>query len=354
MGVVEGTPQDMRVHIRGNYLTLGDEVPRRFPRVVATSGEPVRDSESGRLQFARWLTSPAHPLTARVIANRVWLWHFGQGLVRTPDNFGRLGERPTHPELLDWLALRLIEDGWSIKRLSRLIMTSATYCMSTQFDGRSAEVDPRNRMWWRFERTRLDAEQIRDSILALSDDLDLRMGGQLMKDKNRAYVTGTGSKKSTYAFNQRSVYLPILRSAVYDVFQAFDFGDPSVIQGQRAATTVAPQALFMMNGELVQQQSRRLAQNIVRRRSTETDRAQEVYRSILGRDPSPAEEQRAIEFARSYAAAWPRPGHHADEVGQRQVDDRGDTSEEQEPLEVRAWQGLCRVLLASNEFLYLD
>ena len=147
----------------------------------------------------------------------MWLWHFGQGLQRSPDNFGLLGQRPTNQPLLDWLAVEFIEQGWSIKQMHRLMLLSSTYQMSSTFDVQANTKDPENRLWWRFNRRRLDAEEVRDALLAVGGNIDLQMYGQLLPNADRAYVTGTGSKRSTYDYNRRSVYLPILRSALYNV-----------------------------------------------------------------------------------------------------------------------------------------
>ena len=192
MGVEDQAITNLRIHVRGNHLTLGEEVPRRFPRILAGENQPpLESSRSGRLELAAWLTGPDHPLTARVMVNRLWLWHFGDGLVGSPDNFGRLGETPVNPDLLDWLSRRFVASGWSIKAMQRLIMLSSTYQMSTRFDPRAAQVDPENRLHWRTSRRRLDAEAIRDAILAVSGELDATMGGTLLTEKNHAYVNST-------------------------------------------------------------------------------------------------------------------------------------------------------------------
>src|SRR5262249_48842871 len=158
----------------GSHWNLGPEVERRFPRILSSRENiSLNPSQSGRLELARWLARPENPLTSRVIVNRLWRWHFGEGIVGSPDNFGHLGDRPTHPELLDWLALRLVESGWSLKTLHRLIVLSATYQMSTAFNAEAAAVDPENRLRWRSNRRRLEAESIRNTILAVSGGLDL-------------------------------------------------------------------------------------------------------------------------------------------------------------------------------------
>ncbi len=224
MGVTEGNVADTHIHIRGSHLTLGELAPRRVPAVFATPEPPTfSDSQSGRLELAHWLVEEDHPLTARVMVNRLWRWHFGRGLVGTPDNFGRLGESPTHPELLDWMAHRFVDKGWSIKAMHRLILLSATYQMSSDFDANAARVDPENRLLWRMNVRRLEAEPIRDALLAVSGRLDRRMGGSLLEVKNRAYFFDHTSKDATsYDSPRRSVYLPIVRNHLYDVFQLFD------------------------------------------------------------------------------------------------------------------------------------
>ncbi|MBM4077746.1 MAG: DUF1553 domain-containing protein, partial [Planctomycetes bacterium] len=263
MSVSDATPENLKVHLRGSHLTLGKEVPRRFLQIIAGNEQQILAEGSGRLQLADWLTHRSHPLTARVMVNRVWLWHFGQGLVRSPDNFGLLGERPSHPELLDWLSKEFTGNGerisgdWSLKRLHRLLVSTSTYRMSTQTIESQMQRDPENRLLWRFHRQRMDAEVIRDSMLAIGGVLDETPGGTMLTTPNRNYVTSTASvNPAVYNGVRRSIYLPVVRSALYEVFSAFDFADPSTINGQRDRTTIAPQALFMMNSEFVLSQSR--------------------------------------------------------------------------------------------------
>jgi hypothetical protein len=346
MAVEERTATDLPVHIRGNHLTLGKEpVPRGFPRIIAGESPPGIDTTtSGRLQLADWLTRPNNPLTARVMVNRAWRGHFGQGLVRSVDNFGRLGERPTHPELLDWLALRFIDDGWSLKELHRRLMLTATYQMSTAFDDRAAAIDPENRLHWRADRRRMEAEVVRDSILAVSGRLDPAMGGSLLTSKNREYVAGTASvNTANYETRRRSIYLPVIRSALYEVFQAFDFADPSTQNGDRDTTTVAPQALFMMNSQLMLDESRVMAQGLLADAATDdAGRIETAYSRCYARPPNDMERTRALAFVEHYqqaATSQPLPGGGTLEVGE---------------LRLRAWQALCRVLLSANEFIYIE
>jgi hypothetical protein len=339
MAVADGKVEDLRVHLRGSHLTLGEPVPRRFPAIFPGERRPLGAHASGRRELAAWLTRLDHPLTSRVIVNRVWLWHFGEGLVRSPDNFGALGERPTHPELLDWLALRFIEQEWSLKALHRLIMLSAAYQMSTTLNEAAAQADPENRLWWRANRRRLDAEALRDGILALCGDLDQAAGGSLLPTPNRQYVTGTGSvlPASLYDSRRRSVYLPVVRSALYEMFQAFDFADPSVLNGRRDATTVAPQALFMMNSQLVSQATRGYAKKLLESPvADDAARVQTLYERTYARPATTAEVSRALQFVERYTAAG--------------------TARQSTPEAARlsAWQALCRAVLSANEFVYIE
>ena len=339
MSVEEQKPTDLKVHIRGNHLTLGELVPRRFPKVLLTShSASVDTTHSGRLQLAEWLTRPDHPLTARVMVNRIWQHHFGEGLVRSPDNFGRLGETPDHLQLLDWLALRFVESGWSIKAMHRLIMLSSTYQMSARYDPSSALADPENRLLWRMSRRRLEAEPMRDAILAVSAELDLTMGGTLLSTKNHAYINNTAARGATrYNSNCRSVYLPVIRSGLYDVFQAFDFADPSASNGKRIPTTVAPQALFMMNDPLVLRASEAMGRRLLAEPNLDQPgRIRLAYLKAYGRAPSEKETSRASAYLRRFET----------ELEANQV--------VPEVRPVRAWQALCQAIFASSEFLYLD
>jgi len=339
MGVREGKIGDIKVHLRGSHLNLGAVAPRRFPAFLAGAQQPALDEQhSGRLALARWLTRADHPLTSRVMVNRIWRGHFGEGIVRSMDNFGRLGEKPTHPQLLDWLALHFIESGWSVKAMHRLIMLSNAYQMSTRYDVRAARLDPQNRLLWRMSRRRLDAEEIRDAILAVGGDLDLTMGGTLLRLKNRQYVTSTASRSfDAYSAPRRSVYLPVIRSSLYDVFQAFDFADPSTLHGARTSTTIAPQALFMMNSKLVLEQSRRWADRLLSSDvAGEPARVTLAYETAFARPPTRSEVSRALAFVSRVEARLAGAGADARAAHRR------------------AWQSLCRVLIASSEFIYIE
>jgi hypothetical protein len=206
--------------------------------------------ESGRLQLANWMTRPDHPLTSRVMANRLWRWHFGRGIVATTDNFGRLGEKPSNQALLDWLALEFVRRGWSMKAMHRVLMLSNTYQMSSAYDAKAAETDPESISLWRMPRRRLEAEAIRDGIMATSGGLDLSMGGTILGFKDRQYVSNTEKRGgANYDLPRRAVYIPVVRSSMYEVFQAFDLPDSSTPSGDRNASVVAPQALFNVKGK---------------------------------------------------------------------------------------------------------
>ena len=339
MGVTEGEIGDLAVHLRGSHLSLGEVVPRQFPRVLASaSHKPIGDKHSGRLELARWLTRDGHPLTSRVMVNRIWRWHFGRGIVPSTDNFGRLGQRPANQALLDWLARRFIEEKWSIKAMHRLIMLSSSYQMSTAFDEKAAQLDPENKLLWRMNRRRLEAEAIRDAIMTVGEGLDLTKGGSMLPLKDREYVTTSRNRDPTdYDVTRRAVYLPVVRSALYDVFQAFDFSDPSVPNGNRQPTVVSPQALFMMNGSIVLTQTRNMAARLLGQiQLDDSGRIRQAYETTLGRLPTATEIDWALSFIARVGAQL---NNHEPDAGK---------------LRLRSWQLLCQTLVASNEFLYLE
>ena len=335
MAVSEAPPKTLKVHLRGNYLTLGDETKRGVPTALAGSPPAFPADKSGRLELARWITGQKNPLTARVFVNRVWRWKFGRGIVASVDNFGVLGNLPTHPELLDWLATSFVEkDKWSLKRLQKRIMMSSTYRMSTKFEPKAANLDPENRLLWRFNRQRLGAEQIRDSIFFVSGMLDRTMGGTLIKLPARAYVTNDQSANPIqYDTPRRAVYLPVIRAAVYDVYTAFDFGDPTVMNGDRASTTVAPQALFMLNGNVVLKASRAQATALLKKSNLDDKgRVKDLYRTCFGRYPSEVETTRSLTYLAKFEKAY---------------------AKSKEPR-LSAWQSLCKTMIGANEFIYVE
>jgi len=337
MAAEDGPVQNLRIHLRGSHLTLGVEVARRFPRILTDDNPPSLGKEgSGRRDFAEWLTRPEHPLTARVMANRIWAGHFGNGLVRTPDNFGRLGERPTHPELLDWLAAEFVHENWSIKQMHRLIVTSSTYRMGSQVDPAVFAQDPENRLFTHFDRRRLDAEELRDGMLAVAGLLDPQMGGTLLTVGNRQYVTSTANRNyEGYNKPRRSVYLPVIRSAGYDVLQTFDFPDSSVLSGKRAATTIPTQALLFLNSTLADQTAKAFAESLLALPGDDASRIRTAYSRIFGRTATEREVERVQDYLEKSEQA-------------------GDPKTPSAAKHLAAWRGFCRVLFASNEFVFVE
>jgi Protein of unknown function (DUF1553)/Protein of unknown function (DUF1549)/Planctomycete cytochrome C len=300
MGVGEGTVLvSLPIHIRGSHRNLGAEVARDFPRVMQENNETTTlpEKQSGRLEFAHWLASKRHPLTARVYVNRVWRWHFGSGLVSSTENFGKLGERPSHPELLDWLAMRFIESGWSTKELHRLILSSATYQQRSQGNENSLQIDPENHLLWKFNLQRLDAESIRDSVLFVAGRLDSTLGGKTIPLRNKQFVFDhTSIDHTKYDSLRRAIYLPVIRNNLYTLFEQFDFPDPTMPTGSRNATTVAPQALLLMNSELIMDSADEMARHLQEDSDSDAARIALAYQRAFGRPPSDTESHRGLEF----------------------------------------------------------
>jgi hypothetical protein len=301
--VEEKQPTDTRVHVRGSVHSLGASVSRGFLR-VATRGTPhaIPPGESGRRQLADWITSPDNPLTARVFVNRAWHWLFGDGFVRTADNFGTTGEPPSHPELLDHLAVRFVADGWSVKALVRRIVLSRTYRQTTTADAAATAADPENRLIARQNRRRLDAECIRDAMLVVAGDLRHVHGGRTFP----AGLTADYGYRATDPI--RSVYLPAFRNAVPDLLAAFDMADPSVVTGRRNVSTVAPQALALLNHPFVIEQARLAAGRLLAEgRSDDSALIDRAYQLTTGRPPTASERQavlRHLNAAADRREAW--------------------------------------------------
>lgn len=306
MGVQDQQISNLKVHIRGSHLNLGQEVPRRVPQMfVSTEVPKFPADQSGRLQLASWLTAADHPLTSRVITNRIWRWHFGRGIVSATDNFGHLGDAPSHPQLLDHLALELIDHQWSLKHLHRQIVLSSTYRMSSRFNARAAQVDPENNWLWRFNIRRVEAESLRDALLATSGLLDRRFGGSMLHVKNREFFFDhTSIDKTNYQTYRRSVYLPVVRNNLYEMFQLFDYNDASMLNGNRNTSTVAPQALFLMNSSFMQQATRNLAQELQTLDSFQ-QRITSLYQRLYARSPTATESARCQRYLEVFRQAPP-------------------------------------------------
>ena len=326
MGVTDGNATELPVFVRGDHNTPASfKQPRRFPQVLS-DGKPLGNENSGRLALAQWIADKKNPLTARVMVNRVWRWHFGRGLVATTDNFGLLGERPSHPDLLDWLAAWFMDNGWSVKKLNTLILTSATYQMSSTASPAALQQDANNVLLSRTPLRRLEAEPLRDSLLELGGLLDKQVGGFVWTFENYKLVFNhTSEDATTYESNRRALYLPVIRNHVYDLFELFDFPDPGTVNGNRADSTIAPQALYLMNSPLVLRATESMAEALLKERDlTNAQRVQRLYAQVFNRPPTVKETQRAVVFINNFAQ------------------DR-----------LASWQALSQALVSSNEFLYL-
>ncbi len=329
MGVSEAaeTVDEIPIAIRGSHTNLGKSVAKAVPAVFHKT-TTFSSGRSGRLELAKWMTQLDSALAAKVYVNRVWAWHFGTGLVDTPDNFGVLGRAPSHPELLDWLTHWFIDSGWSTKSLHKLIMQSRFYQHSSHHPAAQplSELDPENRWLAYYPTRRLQAEAIRDSILHVSGRLDLTQGGKTLQLRNRQIVFDhTSVDRAQYGSTRRSVYLPVVRNHLCSLFEQFDFPDPTMVTGQRNITTVAPQALYLMNSEMVTRSAETLAKQVIEEHATLSidKRVDHIYHSVLGRSPIPDE----LKLAKTFLTA-------ADNL--------------------ETWTLFCQSLLMSNEFLYLN
>ena len=352
-GGVPETPHagthDVKIHVRGRYDRLGETTPRRFPRILAGENQPAISEGSGRLQLANWIANPENPLTARVMVNRIWQHHFGEGIVRTPNNYGKLGEPPTHPELLDFLALEFMKSGWSIKAMHRAIMLSATYQLSSaasvaQASSRQVtklpasspktssrrdaskpagwkpalQVDLENKLFGRANRRRLESESLRDSLLSVAGKMDLTLGGPSIRDLNT---------------NRRTLYVMTIRSDRATFQFLFDAADPNTIVDKRLDSTVSPQALFLLNHPFALAQTKALAQRVSKlENSDDGKKLQWLYETLYGRLPSSQE----IKIG-------------GDALKQTRQEESDKTNSEE-----LAWEEYCQVLLCANEFIYVD
>ena len=320
-----------RILDRGDIKKPGDRVPRALPAVFAISESiPIGARQSGRLELAQFLTHPDQPLTARVMANRVWRHLFGAGLVRTVDNFGLSGERPSHPELLDELAMQFRENGWSLKKLVREVILSRTYRQSSQYNAATFEKDPENRLLWRANKRRLTAEEIRDAMLVVGDELktDRPTASLVGKEIGDGPISLIGLNpnfpKDLDGTRHRSVYLPVIRDRLPDVLELFDFAEPSLVTGDRETTNVPVQALYLMNSDFVTARARGLAHRVKEEVKDEEEQPARVFQLCFGRAPDEAEQALAKQF---FAASGDRD---------------------------KAFVAYCQALLATAEFRNLD
>lgn len=338
---------DTALRIRGLADQRGEIVPRGFLSLASFETPPVKPSSSGRAELADWLTDRRNPLTARVFVNRVWMHLMGEGIVRSVDNFGRLGERPTHPELLDRLAVDFMESGWSVKQLVRRICLTRTYGLSTRIETGHVDVDPENRLMWRQNRRRLSAEEIRDAMLAVSGRLRTVPGGSSVSGLSEQAVNNSSRAKSSWeheSTDRRSLYLPIIRNDLPPMLSVFDFADPDVVTGKRSVTNVPAQALLMLNSRFVSDCARSLADELLRAlpAGSAAERIQWLYERMLGRTPEEDEILLASRFLRAAG------------VAPVEKETPGDSGVEDGVTDDVAWQKLIHSIFASSEFRMLD
>jgi hypothetical protein len=314
--MIENGREDLKVYIRGNPATQGVVAPRRFLRILAGDDPPPFTKGSGRLELAQAIASKDNPLTARVIVNRVWMHHFGKGIVGTPSNFGALGEKPTHPELLDYLADEFVRQGWSLKQLHRLIMLSSTYQMASSASADNEKKDPDNRLLWRMNRRRLDVESWRDALLHVSAQLDASLGGPTVP-------LGSGNVR-------RTVYAKISRHDLDGLLRLFDFPDANITSEKRTETTVPQQQLFVLNSPFVIDRAKALAARVKAAAKDDDGGVALAYRLCFARPPSAAE----AALGKLYLSS-----SDGDESSKNQL---------------TRWERYAQVLLGSNEFLYVD
>jgi hypothetical protein len=310
--VVSGNGPGMRVYIRGNPANKGEDAPKGFLQVLDCATPPGHDFS--RLDLAEAIANKDNPLTARVIVNRVWSWHFGRGLVNTPSNFGALGDRPSHPELLDWLAVNFVKNGWSLKWLHRQIVLSAVYQLDSKADAANDKIDAENAFLWRSNRRRLEVEQWRDSLLAVSGNLDRTRGGPTFDLKDPSA-------------KRRTVYAKISRHELDGLLRLFDFPDANVTADKRTVTTVPQQQLFALNSEFMAGQARAFSARLQKLAASDSERVTVAYRLAFGRVPTEREQALAERFL----ALPPKP------------DDK-----------LTRWEQYAQVLLASSEMMYVD
>jgi hypothetical protein len=365
---ISATAPATYVHLRGDPYSKGEEVQPGFlsildpsdPKITPTAG---LNSTGRRTVLANWLVDPKNPLVARVMVNRIWQYHFGTGIVATPGDFGRMGSRPTHPELLDYLAATFVENGWSMKKLHKQILLSNTYRQSSDSQTAAAQADPDNKLLWRYGRHRLEAEAIRDSMLQLSGLLNSKMGGPgvfppvpegtVSALSATAAAGGWSSEKDSTQNNRRSVYIFVRRNLRYPMLQEFDTPNTFEVWHTRRNTVTAPQALDILNNDLILEWSRSFAGRIFSDSSKTSEPWEQIdraYKLAYGRPAAPEELKTASAFwdqqtailAKRLASNAQKPPMPSKMV------------EGMDPARAAAFVDLCHMLFASNEFLYIN
>lgn len=368
LGVCDGErPHDQVLRIRGEFDQKGAVVPRGFPALILRGKYTVDPRRSGRLELARWLTDPDNPLTARVMVNRIWYHLFGEGLVSTLDNFGVNGELPSHPELLDWLALRFVDEGWLIKKMIRRLVLSRTYQLATQRDRASEAIDGDDRLLWRSNRRRLPAEALRDAVLAFSGDLDRTPRPRSLVAELGPDTVRFNKELFQYDSPRRSLYLPQPRGRGAEFLRQFDLADSKEVVARRDVTTVPSQALYLLNSPFVLEQARRAARGLLEAKDLDdAGRIDRAFRLALGRPATAHDHEVARKFLAEYDPTV-RGDERTPSTTTTPTKTRGKVKGKKasktppavaaigatDASRLRAWSGLCQVLIGSSEFRYL-
>jgi len=337
--------------VQPGFLTILDPKPAK---IVPPAGV---DSTGRRTALANWLADPKNPLTARVMVNRIWHYHFGRGIVGTPSDFGVMGEAPANPQLLDYLAATFVESGWSVKKMHRMIMLSSAYRQSSAHQAEAAEIDPDNKLLWRFDRRRLEGEVIRDSMLLAAGQLNLKPGGPGVFPPLPPGVSMPGSRymswnteKDPAEANRRSVYVFVKRNLRYPMFETFDFPDTHESCSRRYATVTPTQPLALMNDELVLEWSRALAGRVLNDGGLSANQQVErAFRIVFSRAPKDAERQAVLDFLNQQAGVISERLARNDKVPMPDHLPEG-----MEAARAAAFVDLCQALLNSNEFIYMN
>ncbi|HYG77668.1 MAG TPA: DUF1553 domain-containing protein [Planctomycetota bacterium] len=338
--VSDGKPADSNVHLRGEPDKPGELVPRRFLNVLGGKQLPpdVAAASSGRLQLAEWITAKDNPLFTRVMVNRIWQHHFGRGLVSTPNDYGSRGSAPTHPELLDWLAGQFAERGFSIKQMHRLLMLSRVYQLSAAGDARNEVADPENTLLWRRQRTRLDADTLRDTLLAVSGTLDRTPHTEPHPFPPMAKwgFTQHYPFKDTYPTTRRSVYIMTRRLNTLPFFTTFDGADSNATTPRRDSSVTTLQALFWLNDPFFHEQAKAFSARLLKEEADEGRRIQHAYRLAIGREPSSMEQKALADYLPQTRTKLKSSGTPAEQI------------------ENKTWESFARAVFRLNEFIYID
>ncbi|MGE0759429.1 MAG: DUF1549 and DUF1553 domain-containing protein [Pirellulaceae bacterium] len=349
-----------RLYVRGDWRTPGPAVSPAFPRIANAAGIPfppesVTKAVGRRAALSRWLTRPDHPLTARVLANRLWQFHFGRGLSETPSDFGLLGDEPLHAELLDWLACELVDGQWSMKHLHRLILTSSVYAQSVHGDQASLRADPHNRYCSRFQRRRLSGEELRDALFSASQVLNRRQGGRgvmppLPTELSQTLLKNQWTVSPDPAEHyRRSIYVFARRNLRYPIFDVFDRPDANGSCPDRNRSTTAPQSLHLLNSQLSLDAARKLAGSLLQETTDERQLVLHAVRRVLSRFPTAAEQQKLIAFLQQQRELLAAENRHAATMA----------SPDPMPPDLDSAAGaalvdLCLALFNLSEFVYVE